>query len=82
MALVSPRGKPNEGNAVMGTEGVGFLSVKDNETALGGAVVGLGFVRLVQKAPLGVLQPYSVDLHKNDDRKRDFPLRGLYIKSS
>lgn len=50
MALVPPRGKPNEGDAAMGTKGVGFLSVKDNETALGGAVVGLGFVRLVQSS--------------------------------
>ncbi|EGI58444.1 hypothetical protein G5I_13410 [Acromyrmex echinatior] len=35
MAPVPPRGKPNEGGGG-GTEGVGFLSVKDNETALGG----------------------------------------------
>lgn len=36
MAPVPPRGKPNEGGAAAGTEGVDFLSVKDNETALGG----------------------------------------------
>jgi len=37
MALVPPRGKPNEGGASgWRAEGVGFLSVKDNETALGG----------------------------------------------
>lgn len=52
MALVPPRGKPNEGDAAIETEGVGFLSVKDNETALGGAV-GLGFVRLVQSSSRG-----------------------------
>jgi len=34
MAPVPPRGKPNEGGVA--TEGVGILSVKDNETALGG----------------------------------------------
>lgn len=53
MALVPPRGKPNEGDAAVGTEGVSFLSVKDNETALGGAVVGLGFVRFVQSSSRG-----------------------------
>ncbi|TGZ57396.1 Uncharacterized protein DBV15_05791, partial [Temnothorax longispinosus] len=36
MAPVPPCGKPNEGGAAAGTEGAGFLSVKDNETALGG----------------------------------------------
>jgi len=37
MALVPPRGRPSEGGAARrGRMGVGFLSVKDNETALGG----------------------------------------------
>lgn len=70
MALVPPRGKPNEGDAAMGTEEVGFLSVKDNETALGGAVVGLGFVRLAQSFSRGSFNLIPSTCIKNDERKK------------